>query len=246
MDFIIDVKMELMAIIEDVFAGYVSENYSMACQKSCSTCCTKDVVTTSLEAYRVLEALREDQDQDILNRLREATALDLFRPKITTNALAMACMSHEEPPFEAPPEDSGQCPLLKDDLCLVYDVRPFSCRGMFALTKCVPGGEAELPPELISIVTVCWQIIEHLDVGGLYGNFFDLVKVLEDKNNHLKYSTGDQIIVKGLAPTRPVPGLLVPPDHVEIVNMFLTRLFNRECRGDQFRKIMSGLRNSPF
>lgn len=246
MDSVISVKMDLMAVIEDVFAGYVSENHAMACQKSCSTCCTKDVVATTIEAYRVLNALQGDRDRNILERLREATALDLFRPKVTTNALARACMSHEEPPVEEPPEDSGFCPLLQDGLCLVYPVRPFSCRGMFALTKCVPGGEAEVPPELISIVTVCWQIIEHLDAGGLYGNFFDLVKVLEDRNNHWKYSIGEQVMAKGLPPTKPVPGLLVPPEHVETVNRFLARLFTRECRGEQFRKIMSGLRNSPF
>ena len=117
---------------------------------------------------------------------------------------------------------------------------------MFSLIKCAPGSEAEIPPELVSIVTTCWQIIEHLDVGGLYGNLIDLMLGLNSRNNSFKYDTGEKLVLKKLPPTRPVPGFLIPQEHEKAVQAFLDQLMNRDCGGRTFRERMAEVRNSPF
>jgi hypothetical protein len=117
---------------------------------------------------------------------------------------------------------------------------------MFALTRCRPGVDADLPAELATIVTVIWQIIEHLDVGGVYGNLVDLLLALDDEKNRSAYAGGERIMVKGLPPTRPVPGFLVPPEQEAVVGRFLQKLLSADCRGRTLRERIAEMRDAPF
>ena len=243
---ILEQKLELLHCLYDVFSDFVAERFQPVCAQRCSVCCTRDITATTLEAYELLKALKEAGRRDLIDRAMDIAAGDLFRPRVTTNAMAYACLTRQEPPVEEAPATSDPCPFLVDELCEAYERRPFSCRGMFSLIRCRPAGEAEVPPELISIVTVCWQIIEHLDVGGLYGNLLDLMKTLDDDARAFQYETGGQLIAAKLPPTRPLPGLLVPPEHDGLVREFLQALFQKECGGRPFRERMSDVRNSPF
>ncbi len=62
---------------------------------------------------------------------------------------------------------------------MVYPYRPLMCRIM-ASTKSCEQGEASLPPFLFYVGTLALQLAENIDIGGLYGNLFDLLKFLKD------------------------------------------------------------------
>lgn len=62
---------------------------------------------------------------------------------------------------------------------MVYPYRPLMCRIM-ASTKSCEQGEASLPPFLFYVGTLALQLAENIDMGGLYGNLFDLLKFLKD------------------------------------------------------------------
>ena len=243
---IIEQKLFLLNKIKDYFDEWVDRRYQPACGRSCAVCCTSDLNAVTIEAYELIKSMEERGRDDLIAKVEEASRKELFRPKITTNTLAMACMTGQDPPEESPAPDPAPCPLLMDTLCPEYKKRPFACRGIFSVKACKPGFEAEMPPELVSIVTSCWQIIEHLDVGGLYGNVIDLVMALRDKNTREKYENGEALKSRGLPPTRPLPGFLVPPEEQEIVQEFLDGLLNLDCGGRTFRDEMSKIRNSPF
>ena len=239
-------KLEILEVINQVFDDFVAEEYQLACARECSACCTHEVTATTLEAWKMLQALKRSQRKDLLAKVEKSAAADLFRPKLTTNTLAMACMTRQEPPIEEPMADPGPCPLLEYGVCPEYRSRPFTCRGMFSTTKCQAGSEADPPPELVTIVTTIWQIIEHLDVGGLYGNLTDLLLVLSDEKKAARYEEGVQLVEKKLPPTRPVPGFLVPPEHEDAVKRFLEKLYAAECGGRTIRDLIAEMRNSPF
>jgi Fe-S-cluster containining protein len=243
---ILETKRKLLDCLYDVFDQFVGEKYQLACKKGCHVCCTGDVVATTLEADQIIKALRAAGREDLLEKLSTEDEANRFRPKVTTNTLAMACLSRQEPPMEEPPADPGVCVFLENGECVVYEDRPFSCRGMYSTITCQPGGEAEAPPELVTIVTIIWQIIEHLDVGGLYGNLIDLILTLADEKNAFQYANGEAPRKMGVPPTKPVPGFLVPPDHEAAVQEFLGRLFSTECDGKNFRQAVAETRNSPF
>jgi Fe-S-cluster containining protein len=239
-------KKKILDVLTRVFDEFVEENYNLACKSGCSTCCTQDITATTLEAWEMLNQLKKDGKTDLLEQIAQFDQKDLFRPKITTNVMAMYCLNRKEPPVEEPGGDSGACPFLEEQNCAFYSARPLACRGMFAQHMCQPGEEADIPADLATITMICWQIIEHLDVGGLYGNLIDLMNLLGDDNQLFKYQSGEQLVAKGIPPTRPVPGLLVPPDQQEVVGGFLEKLFEADCDGKTFRECMKEVRDSPF
>lgn len=238
-------KLALLSTIERVFEDFILSRNRIACKPGCAVCCTRHLAGTTLEAYRLLQGLRTIGRQDLIDLLPEITASDIFRPRITTNGLAMACMTQHEPPEETPGTDDRPCPFLENNLCLVYDQRPLTCRSMFSQETCQPGGEGEVPPEIVTISTVCAQIVEHLDVDGYYGSIHDLLQTLTDDSLFQKYASGGKIRIKSY-PTKPLPGLPVPPEQQEIVQEFLERLFKTDCEGMTFREKMAAIRDAPF
>jgi Fe-S-cluster containining protein len=245
MDIIIK-KKKILDTLKIVFDEFVRNNYESACKPGCSTCCTRDITATTLEAFEMIEHMRNIGRDDLPGGLEGFGEAELFRPKITTNVMAMYCLNRREPPVEEPGGATGVCPFLEDRRCALYTARPMACRGMFARHVCQPGQEADMPSDLATISMICWQIIEHLDVGGLYGNLIDLINFLLDEKEMLNYQKGDQLVARGIPPTRPVPGFLVPPEQQEVIGGFLEALFSADCNGRSFRECMAEMRHSPF
>jgi len=83
---------------------------------------------------------------------------------------------------EPPPEEDitlSPCPFLTEEgLCRVYPYRPLMCRLMASIVPCSQG-QAEIPPFLFKVSTISLQLVENLDIGGVYGNFFDLLRFLD-------------------------------------------------------------------
>jgi len=234
-------KETLLLSLYKVFDTFVERNFQMACTNGCASCCTQNVTLTTLEAQLVLESLKQSGRPHALARL-ETSSPTLFRPRYTINDLALACFNRQEPPEEELGPDSGVCPLLENDLCLAYEVRPFACRSFLSLEKCQPGGQANIPATLVSVITACQQIIEHLDEGGLFGNLTDLLVLLSESDNVRSFARSEITPDSGLARTKPLPGFLIHPDDMAAVKPFLDRLFTGNVNGEPFHVRMNSLR----
>ncbi len=71
----------------------------------------------------------------------------------------------------------SSCPFLtKEGLCGVYERRPVICRVLLSLEKCTPESPAEYSSELYLMGLLALQIVENIDIGGLYGSLFDLLQ----------------------------------------------------------------------
>ena len=86
-------------------AAAAAEPY-VACRKGCSACCKMNVSISSLEAERLA----------VMSGRKVQT---LQQP-----------INHEEGRFAGVP-----CPFLSEDVCSVYDVRPYACRVHFSFDQ---------------------------------------------------------------------------------------------------------------
>jgi len=196
-----------------------------ACAPGCAHCCTRNVIVTTLEGWRLVDRLDAGSLERLHHRLEGAAERPRFRPRITVNRLAELAMTDEEPPEEACDPAWSPCPLLADDLCPVYDLRPFACRCMFSTVVCGPGGYAAQDDYLITANTVFQPVIEHLDVPGGTGNLVDVLQYLRGAEQCSLYRTGMiRPEAAGLPANRPVRMLMLPPEHRERLQPVVGRI----------------------
>ncbi len=88
---------------------------TLACQKGCSTCCSRPIVTTAPSVLRLAAWLRERLSADELS--------EVFRRVIAVDEVTHGKTLTLE---DRPPTP---CALLVDGACSVYEVRPFVCRA---------------------------------------------------------------------------------------------------------------------
>ena len=220
----IDTKLKRLDAIYRLFDDTV-ERLPAACQKGCAHCCTRNVTLTTLEAYRMVDRLDGEGLQQLYRRLGRAVDRDRFRPLITVNHLAEMVMTDAEPPGEACDPAWTPCPLLVDDLCPIYDLRPFACRCMTSTVVCRAGGHAAMEDYRITVNTVFQQVIEHLDVPGATGNLIDVLSLFKDPQGCSIYrSQMIQPKAAGLPANRPVKMLMIPPEHRERLRPVVARL----------------------
>lgn len=101
-------------IISPAIAGL-----SMACRPGCSWCCHQLVVVTcAADGHRILAAAKQRMTK---------RAFKSFKRTVRQQAKAIAELSHTEAELRCWP-----CPLLNEDRCVVYDVRPVACRSVFS------------------------------------------------------------------------------------------------------------------
>jgi Fe-S-cluster containining protein len=111
-------KREKLARIYQRFEQDASEYKKDAiCKIGCAFCCTDvgNVDTTTLEGVIIQERIKKFPE-----RLKRAVT-----KKVTQNRL------------EKENKKIARCPFLKeDDTCLIYEIRPFSCRQLYSISKC--------------------------------------------------------------------------------------------------------------
>ena len=202
--------------IYDEFAGTLES----ACRPGCSRCCTGRVTVTTLEVAALLESLPAAQTE----RLLRSAGAQSSGTVLTTNALAGLCAEGREP-LEADEGPAGICPLLADDRCPIYPLRPFNCRCFVSRTPCDEQDCAEVDEATVTVNTLFLQTIEHLDAGGCTGYLPDVVAALTDPERAWAYRAGALgCAACGLAPNRPLRVLMAPPEHRSRLDPLLARL----------------------
>lgn len=197
------------------------------CARRCSACCTCNVTGTTLEGWFISEyMIAQNKDPNQLFGILYQNAPDQrYQPVVTTNELVTICFQGQEPPSEHNDPSAGGCPLLDNDLCPVYDVRPFGCRAMISTIDCSYSGEAHMPPLVLSINNMVMQFIEALDRPGASGNMLDVFGFLSKSENHKAYiEERCQQWGPNLHTNQPYPVLMVPPEHRPAVQSFLRAL----------------------
>lgn len=206
----------MLADIYRVF-GEESANIVVACGPGCATCCTRSVTLTTGEGRLIVDFLR-DTGCGLPELPRDMLPL---RPSLTTNGLAGSCLDGRESPEEAEsPWLFEPCFFLREDRCSVYEVRPFACRSFVSTLKCGESGMAEAPDWLVTLTIVTNQLLEDLDRGGWWGNLSDVLALLDGGAVEAVRLTAQG----RLLPNLPLPGLLVAPEEVRLVENYLTRL----------------------
>jgi hypothetical protein len=71
------------------------------------------------------------------------------------------------------------------------------------------------------------QFIEHVDVGGLFGNMTDVLLFLQSQNSRKQYEANAILNhPPELSTNRSIPALLVPPEHRDRIEPLLHKIRN--------------------
>lgn len=215
---------------------YLEESFrafELACKPGCALCCTSKLYTTSVEAEYLLEGLKERE-------LSLVNAFNLYpRPKRTHNQLALLYYTGQEPAFEEEGPITA-CPFLTEEgLCSVYERRPLICRIQLSQSPCEVLGEAQIQPELYLMGIIALQIAENIDVSGLYGNLFDLLKFW----NLYQREKSVEVPYYLLSPQTFEELPLLPEERA--LRKWVGELYRRKVRGEQsFRELLDELQVS--
>jgi len=110
------------------------------------------------------------------------------------------------------------------------------CRVMASVESCEKG-EAFLPPFLFQVGTLTLQLVENIDLGGVYGNFFELLKFLKD------YKEGQvEEVPAYLLSNIDVDELPILPDEKELKSWVGTLYRTPVKEEKNFREILQELR----
>ncbi len=191
------------------------EKLDVACRAGCDLCCTRNVSITSLETALIVRHLEKTGRNELLRKIESASDLPRFQPLTTTNTLAHLCRNGENPPEEDCDPAWRPCPLLIDNRCPIYAVRPFACRCMVSKSVCRQGGQAEIDAYLLALHTVFMQFIEHADANGCTGNLIDMLSV--------PLTTG-QPEQSGFIPNRSIELIMLPPEYHSRAREILEKL----------------------
>ncbi|HMB20715.1 MAG TPA: YkgJ family cysteine cluster protein [Spirochaetota bacterium] len=113
------------AVYEPLDGLLMSTGKEIRCSKGCDACCHRMVICTRVEALAVMEYLQGINKWD--DQLREAVHLH-----------ASTLQDYLEPGENKPDtwiESWVACPFLKEGECLVYPMRPVSCRSYHSLDE---------------------------------------------------------------------------------------------------------------
>jgi len=211
-------------LYDDLYDQF-SAPLGLACQRGCASCCTCNVTLTTLEAQLIVRHLESGLRRTLIDKLAQWGDKRRFQPAITTNHLAALCMEGQDPPEEACDPAWGRCPLLEEEVCSIYPLRPYACRCLLSTRKCEDMGHAEISPFVLTVNTVFMQVIEHLDQAGMSGNLIDVMGWMTDED-HRRINGGCRP-AEGAPPlisNRPLPLLMVPPEHREAMGQMLAAL----------------------
>jgi hypothetical protein len=220
----IDQSLQQLAAFYAAYEQFI-EPFPMACAEGCDSCCTCNVWLTTLEGLLVIKNLQPDAMRQVIQQIDAQRVRPCFRPQLTTNEIASRCVRGQPIPEESIEPAWGSCPALADRLCSLYAARPFGCRCMVSRSRCDADGQAEMDSLIISANTLLLQVIEHLDAGGYSGNFADVLACLYHGRigNPSDIAPG-HISAYHLIANRPIPVLMIPPEHRRQLQPLVERL----------------------
>ncbi len=81
-------------------------------------------------------------------------------------------------------------PFLKEDhTCLIYEIRPFSCRQLYSVEKCGPAG-ATLHRQAKEMAEKTVKQLQRLDENGYSGHISFILHLLDSREFREFYQSG--------------------------------------------------------
>ena len=218
-----------LSVLNKIYGLYndVAKNLDVACRKYCAACCTPNVTMTTLEGYLIANHMTSNGQANLFRNIQSKISRNRFKPQITTNRLADLCMKGDDPPEEEKKHSNKSCPVLKDNLCPIYEVRPFGCRCFISKHDCSKAGYAKVDPFVMTVNTLFMQFVEHIDSMGFSGNFADVLLLMASNEKHGNYKM-NTLNHPGpdLVPNLKIKVLMVPPEHRIKVKPVIDALLN--------------------
>jgi len=215
-----------IAVLEKIYRIYddFAGTLDIACRRYCALCCTVNVTMTTLEGCKIVKSLNPDEKRHLFEKIKLSSSLQRFRPLETINMIAELCMEG----IDLPEEDNifpGECPLLIDNECMIYNLRPFGCRCFVSSKNCAESGSATVNDFVLTVNNIFMQVIEHVDAGGCYGNFKDVMLFLENNENSDNLLSSKMINPSSvLIKNHQLKILMIPPEHRNEVQPILNAL----------------------
>ena len=212
-------KKEVLTVMYSIYSRW-TDHFPLACKKGCGVCCTRSVTMTSLEGEAILDSAWSSGRQKWLYGKLARMTTGNCGPQITTNQFAEACLAGQEIDGKGFGSwDFRPCIFLEDNLCAIYDARPFSCRSFASFVECTADTAAEIAPIHLAVNTVFTQIIEHIaSDGGTWGTMGEMLHCLARFNTRATRTTH-------LLRARPLPGFLLEDRELDVVNHLLQQLY---------------------
>lgn len=164
-------KKEALKRIYERFEEDASEFKKDAiCRIGCTFCCTDvgNVDATTLEGVIILEQVNKFPEP-----LRYAV-----KKKISQNRL------------EKENKKIAPCPFLKEDnTCLIYDIRPFSCRQLYSVRKCKGRGPT-VHRQARELAKQAVREMQQLDDTGYSGHLSFILHLLDLPGFKKSYLSG--------------------------------------------------------
>lgn len=214
-------------VLDRMYSLYeeVIEPFGLACELRCSSCCTCNLTMTTLEGYGILTRVNRDELNRLLENVRAVSNNPRFQPQTTINGFAQLCRDGKPLPDENIDPSWGNCPLLTNKACPIYWLRPFGCRCMVSSLNCRDTGHAQVDEYILTINNLFLQYIEHIDPLGGTGSLIDILLYF-GLRAHLEAYQRRMAVTEdySLAPNRPIPVLMIPPEHRQRVQIIFKKL----------------------
>jgi Fe-S-cluster containining protein len=220
----INKRLALLKVIYQLFDDFVADQ-AVACRKACAVCCTCNVTLTTLEGLLIVDQLTGQHRASIFERLLPFRTKGRFQPTISINQMAQMCLQGIDIPEESADPGMGDCPLLEENACPIYQLRPFACRSMLSTAVCSRGGEAHISPFIMTVNQTILQYLEAIDTPGYSGNFIDILTFFSEPMNKDAYESENlPPAPAGLTTNMDLPVLMIPPEHRSRITPLLRKI----------------------
>lgn len=167
-------KIEKRKKLRELYSQYEKDvaefKKSAACVKGCANCCIDvgNIDITTLEGIIIYD--------------RVATFEEPLKSRIKAG-LAQNKMEREKGVL-------SRCAFLKaDKTCLIYDIRPFSCRWLYSIKKC-DGASPTIHRRALNLAKQTVKKIQQLDSSGYSGHMSYILFLLDKEEFRKLYLLG--------------------------------------------------------
>lgn len=165
-----DKKKRLQELYEQ-YENEVSDFKKMAaCEIGCADCCIDvgNIDITTLEGIIIYEQIASLEKQ-IHTKIR--------------NRLAKNKEEREE-------KKLSRCAFLNEDkMCIIYDIRPFSCRQLYSVKRC-NGASPTIHRQAVETGRQIREKIQQLDAAGYSGHISYILYLLDKESFRKRYLSG--------------------------------------------------------
>jgi uncharacterized protein len=143
-----------------------------ACKKGCGFCCKEagKIEITTLEGLAIRKAMKG------FAKARQKTLTKLFRQEIKKREKKVMAL----------------CPfLMKNNACMIYEVRPFSCRRIYSTHVCTRVNPPVVNRQVMEAADQSIKELQELDINGYSGHLSFILYMLSTPAFLDTYKTGE-------------------------------------------------------